>query len=87
MPPLTTIDDAEAAGWQGLQVRCKHETAILPWAKIRASTRRVELAEIAPRLRPQACGCRMVEVRLHRMVTRVLNGHPEAETAPLAAID
>lgn len=84
-PPPRTIDDAEQAGWLGLELKqecCRRSTIVLPLPWLKARTKRQEIAEVARHLKCEHCGARPTSVGLVRQVNRG-NGVPTTETVPL----
>ena len=73
-----TIDDAEMHGWQGLDAYCPSclATTTIPWARIRRTTHRRHLADIAPRLRCERCGTLPERVALSALMTWSGTGAP-----------
>ena len=62
-----TIDEAELAGWHGLQIThacCRHGTTVLPWARLRSRQRYRRLDEIVARLVCEHCRTPPVAVGL-----------------------
>lgn len=63
--PVSTIDDAELAGWQSLGTSCGCQTVYHPWRLLRRETRYRCLEEIAVRFRCSKCGRRPTHVWLY----------------------
>lgn len=63
-----TIDDAEMLGWQGLEAHCTAcgGASMILWVRLRRTTTRRHLADIAPRLR---CRCGALPERVALAVT------------------
>lgn len=63
--PVSTIDDAELAGWQYLGTSCGCRLVYHPWRLLRRQTRYRQLDEIAARFRCRSCGRRPTRVWLY----------------------
>lgn len=63
-----TIDEAELAGWQGLDLVCTacRSTVVIPWPLLKRRTKRRDLSEIKARLTCERCGAPPAKVSLTR---------------------
>ena len=79
-----TVDEAELAGWDGLEAHCPvcRLISVLPWSLIRRRSGRRKLSEIKERLVCQCCRKRPEAVWLTRRVNRG-HGSPTTEKQPL----
>src|SRR3954454_19752785 len=85
-----TIDEAEAAGWEKLEVRfacCSQGKVQMGRPLLRRRTRRTSLAKIAARAVCGKCGAKAADVLLHRLVPGRERAPPASETRPLNAIE
>ena len=80
-----TIDDAELHGWQGLEACCPAcgGTTMILWARLRRTTTRRCLADIAPRLRCERCGTLPERVSLSALMTWSGTGAPASVRSDL----
>lgn len=80
-----TVDEAELAGWDGLELNCGtcRFLTTIPWHRIRRRSGYRKLDEIKERLRCQRCGTKPLHVWLHRDVRPHLLGPPQSERMEL----
>jgi hypothetical protein len=79
-----TVDEAELAGWGGLETHCGvcRMITVVSWPRIRRRSGHRKLAEIKLRLRCSKCRTAPETVALHRTVNHV-RGSPSVERLPL----
>jgi hypothetical protein len=78
-----TIEEAEAQGWEGLNVTCSCMLAVLSWRFLARRTRERRLAVIVEKLRCGKCRSRVSRAELYRSIRGVATGPPEDETLAL----
>ncbi len=76
-----TVDEAELAGWEGLEVACAacRCTYIVPWHRIRRRTGHRKLLEIKQRLVCEKCRIPPERVSLTRTTYPVASGSPKMD--------
>jgi hypothetical protein len=77
-----TVDEAELAGWDGLEIQCAacRSLYILGWHHIRRRSGYRKLGEIKQRLRCRRCRVPPEKVALVRTVILRPGGTPKSET-------